>query len=373
MTQNLDLDVYNMDLRQFLDGFLPLQRRILEILISLSENDTKYIQAKEILYKLNVNEGLMDESEFESCCDELNGHVGPIDSYLPDSVGYSYRTLLQMGQPWRYRYPYFDFHGAIGDLHDDQPAGPEYLQVRLSRFSHVIFPDGEAPLLPLSLLNGTISPEGHVTPSHHLNELWIAMEEVRQNPDITLDQLVEIMPGPDFAFGGVVFGNTASRTLYQEGKGNLILRGSVEILIEGPRTRIAITSLPQGVLAKTILDHIRNLSRSQPDIIGFKDASFQNQIKIIVEATSRWSSSSLVSFLFKETALEQQVPYVLPGGNSLIDVLKRGVSSCSPAWVKKSGGKTDFVPLLKDILKHGGYKSALSDLGDDRRSRILDS
>jgi hypothetical protein len=80
---------------------------------------------------------------------------------------------------------------------------------------------------------------------------------------------------------------------------------------------------------------------------------------------------SLANLLYKETGLERRTPFFLPGEETLLNLLKKGVALCSPAWVKKSGGTTEFVPFLRDILKHGGYKSPLSDLGDDRRSRIL--
>jgi hypothetical protein len=77
-----------------------------------------------------------------------------------------------------------------------------------------------------------------------------------------------------------------------------------------------------------------------------------------------------MSLLFKETALEQEFLFALPGSKPLLDVLRRGVKLCSAAWMKKSGDPSEFVPYLRDILKHGGYKSPLSLLGDERRTRI---
>lgn len=345
---------------------------MIETVISLSENETKFIQVKEILKKLTMEIWDMDMLEFEASCEELSGFVGPIDSYSKDSVGYAYRVLLQMGQPWQCRYPYFDFRGEIGDLHDDQPSGPEYLQLRLSRFYNLMMPEGDPPFLPLSLLNGTTTQDGKKTPSHHLNELWMAMEEVRQNPQITLDELIEIIPGPDFPSGGAVLGNDSILSFYREGKGTLTLRGNIETLIEGPSTRIAITSLPKGVLVQNVLEQIRKIFRYQTEIHGFKNASSHNHVRIIINSSRKWTPESLKETLYKETDLEQQISFTLPGGASLISVLKEAVGQCSPAWKKKSGDKTEFVPLLKDILKHGGYKSPLSDLGGERKSRILE-
>jgi hypothetical protein len=361
-----------MNQQQFLDGLTPLQRRMIQIVISLSENETTFIQVKDILKKLAMKVWNMDQFEFEASCEDLSGFVEMLDSYSTGTVGYAYRVLLRMGQAWNCRYPYFDFHGPIGDLHDDQPSGPEYLQLRLSRFFYLMMPEGNPPLLPLSLLNGTTTSDGEETPSHHLNELWMAMEEVRQNPQVTLEELIEIMPGPDFASGGAVCGNDSIRSFYRAGKGTLTLRGSIETLIEGPSTRIAITSLPKGVLVQSIIGQIRKIFRHQTEIHGFKDASTQTQVRIILDASRNFPPSTLKALLFKETDLEQQVPFTLPGGASLISVLKEGVAHCSPAWKKKSGDKTEFVPLLRDILKHGGYKSPLSDLGDERRTRVLE-
>ncbi|MFI5304656.1 MAG: DNA gyrase subunit A [Nitrospiria bacterium] len=370
-----------MDSLQFLDGLTTLQRRLMQIVVSFIENEFKLIEVKEVLRKLAIEDWRMDEFDFEESCEELNSFVSSMESYPHKSVGYIYRVLLRMGQPWHCRYPYFEFHGSVGDLHDDQPSGPEYVQLRLSRFSQIMFPENKPPYLPLSLLNGTTHTDGETNPSHHLGELWMAMEEVHQNPDVTLDSILEIMPGPDFCAGGVICGNEAIRSFYADGKGILTVRGSVETLIEGPSTRIAITSMPQGILIKTIIDQIRKISENQPEFYGFKDYSTQNQVKFVLDASRKWSPNALKEILYRETDLEQRIYFSLSlpqlsstfENSSLISILQYGAIHCTPAWHKKSGDKTEFVPFLKDILKHGGYKSPLSELGDERKTRILDS
>lgn len=209
----------------------------------------------------------------------------------------------------------------------------------------------------------------------------MAYEEVRQNPDVTLDDLMEAVPGPDFCSGGVVGGVQSIRSLYDKGKGELILRADIREEIEGGRTRISIRSLPPGLMIQTAIEQIRALGKRELlYLYGMKDASTRYDIKITLDLPRRWSTGAVKEILFKETDLEKRSPFRLSMGDrsgwpeeaSLIDVLKAAVARCSPAWQKKDGGEIDHVPLLKDILELGGYKSPLSDLVDDRRSRLLE-
>jgi hypothetical protein len=364
----------------FLEGVDRLQMRLIDICRALAENERVFINAIEILKVLAIEDWKFDEGDFEHDCELLSSAVDPIEAYSPMSVGYAYRQMLRMGQPWHSRYPHFDLRGMYGDPHDDFPSGPEYVELRLSKFSHLVMPVGKPPLLPISLLNGVVLPNGTAIPSHPLEELWMAFEHVRQDPNIGLDDLMEILPGPDFASGGVVGGTGAIHSLYENGKETLTLRADIREEIEGGRTRVAIVSLPPGVLIKTVLEQIRALGRNGViPFYGIKDLSQGEQVRITLDAPRSLSPAALKQILFRETDLERQVSFQCAfsdssgwrDDDSLISVLKKAVSRCTLSWERKDDEPIDYIPLLRDILEHGGYKSPLTDLIDARKSRIL--
>ncbi len=365
---------------KFLEGLAPVQMRLIDICRAMSENEKVLVGAKEILKVLAIEDWQMDESDFEHDCEALGVQVDPIDAYPPLSVGYAYRLLLEMGMPWRCRYPYFELRGMIGDQHDDLPQGPEYVEARLSPFSHVVMPVGRAPLLPISLLNGVVLPDGTEIPSHNLEELWTAFEHLRQDPAMPLDNLMEFIPGPDFASGGVVGGAEAIRSLYADGKGALTLRGDIKTEIEGARTRVAITSLPPGVLVRDVMEQIRALAREgKVSFYNIKDASHRERIRIVLDTPRNLSSPALQEILFRETDLEKRVNFQCAfsdetgwtGANSLIETLREATVRCTLSWQRKDGEPIEYLPLLREIQEYGGYISRLTDLIDMRRSRLL--
>jgi hypothetical protein len=356
-------------------NFAPLQQRLIALCRSMAEEDHHFIDAKEMLMALLCDArqpAPMDAAEFEYQCEALSVQVPPISECAPDSVGYAYRRLLSMGLPWHCRYPYFDLNGMCGDRHDDAPAGPDYVGVRLSRFTQAVMPEGRAPRLPLTLLNGATRPDGVHFPAHQVEELWMALEQVRQDPGVALSDLMEILPGPDVAAGCVIGTPRAILSLYTEGSATLLLRGNVSTLLEGGRTRLEITSLPPGVSVKTLLTQIRSLGeRGCVRLYDIRDASVRERVRIVLDAPPQTSAAQITALLFKETDLERSVSCALSErGEGLIATLNHCVVACSSAWERKDGGTMERTPLLREILNRGGYKSPLSEIVDERRSQI---
>jgi len=356
-----------------LSGLNALQHRIIDLCRSMAADEKAFVNAKDLLRDLACFDFDMDEDDFEDECEALNAMVAPLEAYEPESVGHAYRLILQMGLPWRCRYPHFDLKGMVGDIHDEMPFGPESVELRLSRSTACILQTKNPPLLPMFLLNGQALPDGSEVPPHNLEELWLAIEHLRQDPEIALEDLMEVLPGPDFPACGIVGGIEAIRSLYQEGQGILTLRGEIRSEIEGGRTRIAVTSLPQGVLVKTVLEQIRVLSRQEAfPLYVLKNASEGQAVRIVLDVSPQWSATELRTLLYRETDLEKKRLFCCsPSGGSLIKVLKRTARECPPAWVRKDGRSTDYMPFLRDALKHGGYINPLTKLIDTRRTRIL--
>jgi len=364
----------------FLTGLNGLQMRMLDICRVMSEDEKVFIEAKDFLQVFTSAEWDMDDETFEEECESLECHVESIDDYPIKSVGYAFRLLLLMGLPWRCRYPYFDLVGAIGDYHDEIPFGPSSVELRLSKYTNILLPTERAPLLPIALLNGLSLADGTEIPAHNLEELWMAIEHLRQDPRIPLADLMEILPGPDFSAGGVVGGTDAIRKLYENGEGALTLRGQIDVEIEGGRTRIVIRSLPQGVLIKTVLDQISLLSAKNAfALYKLKDISAGVKVGIVMDVSPRTSSEQLKSILFRETDLEIIHPFRCgfkdafswSETGSFLSVLREAALQCPTAWKRKDDQASEVLPAFRDMMDHGGYKNPLSQLTDERRSRLL--
>ncbi len=355
-----------------LSGLTPLQTRLLSLTRALEEDHHASVDAKELLWTVARVDWKMDEAEFEYQCECLNMRVEPIAAYPAGSVGQAYRQLLQMGVPWHCRYPYLNLGGMYGDLHDDEPAGPEGISLSISHFCEAVFPAGKAPRLPLGLLNGGLLPSGLRLPSHHLNELWMAYEQVRQTPDIPLESLMEILPGPDFAVPSVCIGVDAIRSLYENGHATLTLAARIDIELEGGRTRLAITSLPPGVRVKTVVEQIRQLKESQAlPLYDVKNTSRLNDVRITLDAPGDCSAAQIREILFQKTDLSVTQHCALSSeGGGLIALLKDAATHCISAWERKDGHPMDWMPTLQEVRRTGGYKSPLTPLIDSRRSRI---
>jgi DNA gyrase subunit A len=359
-----------------LDGCTPETRRLLHVVHELVDEPHDRIDAKRVVTLFCTRELGLDPAEVEAACDEVAAHVQ--HDYLPGTVGHVYRTLLRLTQPWRTRYPLVDAAGMIGDHHDDDPGGPDLVSVRVSDVSHTVLPLDRPALLPIGLLNGRLDGAPMV-PSHNLSELWTAMEHVRQDPDESLDDLMAVMPGPDFPSGGVIWGTKDIRQLYETGSATLVLRAAIEDELQGNRTRVAITSLPPGVLIKAVIAQIRDLARRGRLLLTqMDDLSTPERVRIVVDAPGSVTTAEIKAALWTDTDCERRVPCHLAFGaengtvaRPLRDWLALANRRCTPAWRPKRGPILDRVPTLREIMERGGYESPLFDLVDPRRTKVL--
>jgi len=359
-----------------LDGCSRPVRRLLHIVHELIDEPHDSVEARTVVALYATRELGLDPHDVEQACEAIAAHVER--SYPPGTVGDAYRTLLRLAQPWHTRYPLLDARGAIGDHHDDDPAGPELVSLRPSDRSGTLLPLDRAPLLPLGLLNGAMDDRGLI-PSHNLSELWTAMEHLRQDPREQLDDLMEVLPGPDFPSGGVIWGTGPVRELYETGQASLTVRAAIDDELQGSKTRVSISSLPPGVLVQTVVREIRDLARRQRlPLTQFEDISTIDTVRLIVDVPKAWSTAELKALLFAETSCQRSVPCRLAfqtDSGSTIRPLREWLAlanaRCTPAWRPKHGPILDRVPTLREIMERGGYESPLFDLVDQRRTKIL--
>lgn len=359
-----------------LDGCSPVTRRLLHVVHELLDEPHHAVDAKRVLALYCARDLGLDPDDVERACEDIGAHVQRI--YPPGTVGDAYRTLLRLAQPWRTRYPLIDASGMIGDHHDDDPGGPDLLSLRVSRVSRIVLPLDRAPLLPIGLLNGQEESDA-IVPPHNLSELWTAMEHIRQTPDESLDDLLEVLPGPDFPTGGVIWGLEPIRQLYETGSAALVVRASIEDELQGSRTRVAISSVPPGVLVHTVLSQIRDLARrGRLPLMQVEDLSTETRVRLLIDAPRTLSTAELKAVLFAETACRRIIPCRLAfheAGGAVARPLRHWLAEanrrCTPAWRPQDGPILERVPTLREILDRGGYESPLFDVGDQRRTKIL--
>jgi topoisomerase IV subunit A len=247
-------------LPEIADGLKPVQRRILFA---------------------------MDGSTTFSKCARYVGEV--LGKYHPHGDSSTYEALVHMAQPFSMRYPLVEGQGNFGSRDGDSAAAYRYTEARLSRFSELLLGEiGEGTVdfqknydgkfqepvllparLPFGLLNGSFGiPVGFSTriPPHNLKEVAVAAAHVIRHPRAKLDDVLEILPGPDFPGGGQLISPPEEiRQAYESGRGSLLLRckWEREQLARG-QWRVVVTELPHGVSTRQVLEEIEALANPRP-------------------------------------------------------------------------------------------------------------
>ena len=281
---------------------------------------------RRILYAM-FREGLLHNRRYTKCA----GVVGEVlKKYHPHGDSAVYDTLVRMAQPWNMRYPLIDGQGNFGSLDGDSAAAYRYTESRMTPLAEAMLDDidkntvdfvanfdestTEPTVLPTKvpqlLLNGTAGiAVGMATnvPPHNLVELCNAIVHVIENPECTLEDLMEIIPGPDFPTGGIICGTDELRELYTNGRGRIRLRGKagVEPSKQG-KENIIISELPYMVNKATLVSSIAKLVNDKKitGISDLRDESDRDGIRIVVELKRGEVPEVVLNQLYKHTQLQ---------------------------------------------------------------------
>jgi len=288
------------------DGLKPSQRRIL-----VAMND------------LNLG----PRSQARKCAKIAGDTSG---NYHPHGEQVIYPTLVRLAQDWNMRYTLVDGQGNFGSMDGDPPAAMRYTEARMTspavelladlRLETVDFEpnyDGtrEEPVVlpgkfPNLLVNGSTGiAVGMATsiPPHNLGEMVDAIVRVIDNPAITIDELMEALPGPDFPTGGVICGRQGIREAYHTGRGTLILRGRTHIEEQGKKTLIVIDEIPYQVLRSTIKDKIVACIKGGQlsDVSDVRDESDRKHAtRVVVELKRDANEEVVLNQLYQFTPLQ---------------------------------------------------------------------
>ncbi|MCA9858856.1 MAG: DNA gyrase subunit A, partial [Thermomicrobiales bacterium] len=274
------------------------------------------------------------------------GTVGEVmKNYHPHSDSAIYDTLVRMAQPFNLRYPLIDGQGNFGSVDGDGAAAMRYTESRLSQISDELLLDIDKNTvdfkanydasmqeptvlpgrLPNLLLNGAAGiAVGMATniPPHNLGELCNAITHLIDNPDATVDELMEYVPGPDFPTGGTILGTEGIRAAYATGRGRVVIRAKafVEESTRGNRFQIIVTELPYQVNKALLLERIAELVKDGKldGISDLRDESDRNGMRMVIELKRDSQPLKVLNNLFKHTSLQQSF------GVNMLALVERG-------------------------------------------------
>ena len=238
---------------------------------------------RRILYGMNELGVTPDKAHKKSA--RIVGDV--MGKYHPHGDSAIYESMVRMAQPFSYRYMLVDGHGNFGSVDGDGAAAMRYTEARMSKIATEMLRDinkntvdfqsnyddteKEPVVLPARfpnlLVNGTTGiAVGMATniPPHNLSEVVAAIDLLMENPDVTTNELMEVLPGPDFPTGGLVMGKSGIRRAYETGKGSITVRAKVEITeMPSGKERILVTELPYMVNKAKLIERISELHRDK--------------------------------------------------------------------------------------------------------------
>ena len=294
------------------DGFKPVHRRVLYAML---------------------REGLLHNRAYDKCA----GVVGEVlKNYHPHGDSSVYDTLVRMAQPWVMRYPLVDGQGNFGSVDGDSAAAYRYTECRLTKIAEELLKDidedtvdfapnykessTEPTVLPSSLpsllMNGSSGiAVGMATniPPHNLGELIDAVCLLIDQPNCSIDEIIEILPGPDFPTGGTIAGRTGINSYMHTGRGIVRMRGTITTEeLENGKQQIIISEIPYNANRATLVTRIADLVKEKilDGVSDLRDESTETT-RIVVELKQGEIERVTINKLFKLTALESSFGVIL--------------------------------------------------------------
>ncbi|PZL72128.1 DNA gyrase subunit A [Enterococcus plantarum] len=281
---------------------------------------------RRILYGMNELGVTPDKPHKKSA--RIVGDV--MGKYHPHGDSSIYEAMVRMAQPFSYRSMLVDGHGNFGSVDGDGAAAMRYTEARMSKIAlemlrdinkntvdfHGNYDDSEQEpdvlpaRFPNLLVNGTTGiAVGMATniPPHNLAEVIEAASLLMENPDATTNELMEVLPGPDFPTGGLVMGKSGIRRAYETGRGSITIRAKVEIVdMPNAKERILVSELPYMVNKARLIERISELHREKriEGITDLRDESSREGMRIVIDVRRDVSASVILNNLYKMTALQ---------------------------------------------------------------------
>lgn len=287
---------------------------------------------RRILYTLHEN-GLTPEKPYRKCADTVGAVLG---RYHPHGDAAVYDALVRLAQNFSMRYPLVDGHGNFGSIDGDKAAAYRYTEAKMAKITLDMLTDinkdtvdfapnyddrlKEPVVLPSRfpnlLVNGSTGiAVGMATniPPHNLGEVIDALQLLIDDPDCSMDQLMEHIQGPDFPTGGIVMGKAGIRAAYGTGRGKIILRSRTHFEEVNGRNCIIVDEIPYMVNKTLILKNINQLCKDKriDGIYYLRDESDKDGMRIVIELKKDAIPNIVLNKLFAMTKLQDTVGIIM--------------------------------------------------------------
>lgn len=322
------------------DGLKPVQRRI--------------------LYAMNEDGNTFDKGYRKSA--KTVGLV--IGNYHPHGDSSVYEAMVRMSQSWKMNLMLVDMQGNNGSIDDDPAAAMRYTEARLSQFSGHLLEDlskhtvAFAPnfddtqlepvvlpsRVPQLLINGAMGiAAGYATnmPPHNLTEIIDATIYRMGQPECSLNDILEIVKGPDFPTGGIVQGIDGIKEAFTTGKGRIVIRSKVILSTNKNNHVLTITEIPYEVIKSGLvkkMDDIR-LNKSIDGIVDIRDESDRTGLKIVIEVKKENDPQLILNYLYKNTDLQVYFNY------NMVSIIQHGPVQCGLIQILD-----EFISFRKEVV-----------------------
>ena len=283
---------------------------------------------RRILYTM-YEKGLTPDKAYHKCADTVGAVLG---SYHPHGDASVYDALVRLAQSFSMRYMLVDGQGNFGSVDGDPPAAYRYTEARMSKIATEMLTDinkdtvpfvsnyddrlQEPAVLPSRypnlLVNGSVGiAVGMATniPPHNLGEVIDGLHLLIENPDCTLDEMMERIPGPDFPTGGIIMGRAGIRAAYATRRARITLRGKTELEKLHGRDAIIVTEIPYMVNKARMIEHIAELVKDKriDGIYHIQDESSREGMRVVIELKKDANPEIVRNKLFSYTSLQSTV------------------------------------------------------------------
>lgn len=322
------------------DGLKPVQRRI--------------------LYAMEEAGNTFDHPYHKSA--KTVGNV--IGNYHPHGDSSVYDAMVRLSQPWKIRYPLIDMQGNNGSIDDDPAAAMRYTECRLSKISNYLLEDldkntvewamnfsdekmeptvlpARYPNLLVEGISGIAAGYACNIPPHNLEEILEATIYRIRNPKSTLQDLMQIVKGPDFPTGGIILSPEGIEQAFKTGKGKIYIRSKTEVKETKTLTQIIITEIPYEVVKSALvkkIDEIR-LNSKIPGILDVRDESGRAGLRIVIDLKKEIPIQPVLNYLYKNTSLQVSYSY------NMVAIVNK-----SPVLVSLEAALDAFIEHREDIV-----------------------
>ncbi len=292
------------------DGLKPVQRRI--------------------LYSMWVDGCTYDKPHRKSA--KTVGSV--MGTFHPHGDSSIYEAMVRMSQDWKINVPLIDMHGNNGSIDDDPPAAMRYTEARLSKNADLLLNDIDKQTVamtnnyddtcleptvlparyPVLLVNGSTGiASGYATniAPHNIDEVINATIYRLNNPDCSLDSLMNIIKGPDFPTGAIVQGKEQIKEIFRTGKGKVIVRSKCSIEESKTSSKIIVSEIPYEVIKCQLVKRISDiyLAKDIDGIVDVRDESDRTGLRIVIECKKDANCKQILNYLYKNTDLQINYSY----------------------------------------------------------------